>query len=433
MAIALTMPALSPTMETGTLAKWLVKVGDEVESGTILAEIETDKATMEFESIDDGVVGKILIEEGAEDIPVGQLIAVLLEEGEDASAADEIAADAPAAAAPAAAEKTSEPEATPAPEPKAEAAPASDPKPAPAAAAEKAPEAKAGAKSDERVFASPLAKRIAEQSGYDISQIPGTGPRGRVIKRDVESYSPAAATSAATGMVSMEGDAPYEEIKLSNMRKTIAKRLTESKQTVPHFYLSVDVELDNLLTARKGLNAMSDEYKISVNDFVIKACAAALRKVPAANVQFMGDTMRQFKRADISVAVAIDGGLITPVIKGADQKGLRQISDETKDLAKRAHEGKLAPEEYAGGTFSISNMGMMGVKQFDAVINPPQAAILAVGAGEQRPVVKNGELSVATVMTVTLSCDHRAIDGAVGAEFLDAIKMFLQEPSAMLL
>lgn len=431
MAIALTMPALSPTMETGTLAKWLVKVGDQVESGTILAEIETDKATMEFESIDDGVVAKLLIDEGSEDIPVGQLIAVLLEDGDDASAADAIAADAPAPkTAPAAAEAAPKP-ASPAPaaaKPEATPTPAA-PAQAPAAAPVKAPAAKSG----DRVFASPLAKRIAEQSGYDISQIPGSGPRGRVIKRDVEAYSPAAAPAAASGMVSMDDDAPYEEIKLSNMRKTIAKRLTESKQTVPHFYLSVDVELDNLLAARKGLNAMSDDYKISVNDFVIKACAAALMKVPAANVQFMGDTMRQFKRADISVAVAIDGGLITPVVKGANQKGLRQISDETKDLAKRAHEGKLAPEEYAGGTFSISNMGMMGVKQFDAVINPPQAAILAVGAGEQRPVVKNGALSVATVMTITLSCDHRAIDGAVGAEFLAAVKMFLQEPSAMLL
>jgi pyruvate dehydrogenase E2 component (dihydrolipoamide acetyltransferase) len=431
MAIALTMPALSPTMETGTLAKWLVKVGDQVESGTILAEIETDKATMEFESIDDGVVAKLLIDEGSEDIPVGQLIAVLLEDGDDASAADAIAADAPAPkTAPAAAEAAPKP-ASPAPaaaKPEATPTPAA-PAQAPAATPVKAPAAKSG----DRVFASPLAKRIAEQSGYDISQIPGSGPRGRVIKRDVEAYSPAAAPAAASGMVSMDGDAPYEEIKLSNMRKTIAKRLTESKQTVPHFYLSVDVELDNLLAARKGLNAMSDDYKISVNDFVIKACAAALMKVPAANVQFMGDTMRQFKRADISVAVAIDGGLITPVVKGANQKGLRQISDETKDLAKRAHEGKLAPEEYAGGTFSISNMGMMGVKQFDAVINPPQAAILAVGAGEQRPVVKNGALSVATVMTITLSCDHRAIDGAVGAEFLAAVKMFLQEPSAMLL
>lgn len=423
MAIALTMPALSPTMETGTLAKWLVKEGDEVESGTILAEIETDKATMEFESIDDGIVGKIVIAEGAENVAVGELIAILLEDGEDASAADSIASAAPAPvpAAP-------EPAAAPAPV-AAPSAPAAEPISAPAPAAAPAFPVASG----ERVFASPLARRIAEQSGYDISQIPGTGPRGRVIKRDVESYTPAAATSAAMGAVSMDGDTPFEDIKLSNMRKTIAKRLTESKQTVPHFYVTVDVELDNLMAARKQLNAMSDEYKISVNDFIIKACAAALMKVPAANVQYMGDTMRQFKRADIAVAVAIEGGLITPVVRGADMKGLRQISDETKDLARRAQEGKLAPEEYAGGTFSISNMGMMGVKNFDAVINPPQAAILAVGAGEQRPVVKNGELTVATVMTVTLSCDHRAIDGAVGAEYIAAVKMFLEQPSAMLL
>jgi len=424
MAITLTMPALSPTMETGTLSKWLVKEGDVVESGTVLAEIETDKATMEFESIDDGVVGKIFVAEGAENVPVGELIAVLLEDGEDASVIDGIAsaASAPTAAVPAPAAAA----AAPAPAPVAAA-------PAPVATIAPPVPVSAPKASGERVFASPLAKRIAEQNGYDIAVIPGTGPRGRVVKSDVENYTPAAAPVAMSGSVSMDGDTPFEDVKLSNMRKTIAKRLTESKQTVPHFYLSVDIELDNLLAARKQLNAMSDEYKISVNDFVIKACAAGLMKVPAANVQYMGDTMRQFKRADISVAVAIEGGLITPVIRGADQKGLRQISTETKDLAKRAHTGKLAPEEYAGGTFSISNMGMMGVKQFDAVINPPQAAILAVGAGEPRPVVKNGELTVATVMTVTLSCDHRAIDGSVGAEYLAAVKLFLEQPSAMLL
>ena len=427
MAISLTMPALSPTMETGTLAKWLIKEGDTVESGTVLAEIETDKATMEFESIDDGVVAKLLVAEGAEDIPVGQLIAVLLEDGDDASVADGLVAvaAAPVAAAPAPVA------ATPAPAPVVAAPVAAAPAPVAAAPVAAAPAPLTA--SGDRVFASPLAKRIAQQSGYDISTIPGTGPRGRVIKRDVEAFSPAAATSVSTGAVSMDGDAPFDVIKLSNMRKTIAKRLTESKQNVPHFYLSVDIELDNLLAARKDLNAMSDEYKISVNDFVIKACAAGLIKVPEANVQYHGDVMHQFKRADISVAVAIEGGLITPVVRGADQKGLRQISEETKDLTKRAHAGKLSPEEYAGGTFSISNMGMMGVKQFDAVINPPQAAILAVGAGEQRPVVKNGELSVATVMTVTLSCDHRAIDGAVGAAYLAAVKMFLEQPSAMLL
>ncbi|MBT6031167.1 MAG: pyruvate dehydrogenase complex dihydrolipoamide acetyltransferase, partial [Kordiimonadaceae bacterium] len=379
-------------------------------------------ATMEFESIDDGVVGKLLVEEGAENVPVGQLIAVLLEDGEDASAVDGMEAAPAAASAP---EVIKAPAAVAAPAP---AAPA--PAPAPITAA---PAPSAVPASGDRVFASPLAKRLAEQGGYDISQIAGTGPYGRVIKRDVESYTPAAATTSVAAVPSLEGDAPYEVIKLSNMRKTIAKRLTESKQTVPHFYISVDVELDNLLAARKQLNSMSDEYKISVNDFVVRACGLGLKKVPAANVQYHGDVMHQFSRADISIAVAIEGGLITPVVRGADQKGLRAISDETKDLAKRAHAGKLMPEEYAGGTFSISNMGMMGVKQFDAVINPPQAAILAVGAGEPRPVVKNGELTVATVMTITISCDHRAIDGAVGAEFLAAVKMFLQEPSTMLL
>jgi len=414
MAIPLTMPALSPTMETGTLAKWLVKVGDVVESGSMIAEIETDKATMEIESIDDGVVGKLLVEEGAENIPVGELIVVLLEEGEDASAVDSVSAPSLPVTAPSdvpAAVATPEPVVTP--EPVAVA-------PAPAI------------KSGDRVFASPLVKRIAEQSGYDISTISGTGPRGRVIKRDVESYAPSAAAAVA-GATPIDGDAPFEVIKLSDMRKTIAKRLTESKQNIPHFYLSVDAELDNLLSARKNLNALSDEYRISVNDFVIKACAMALMKVPEANVQFHSDVIHRFKRADISVAVAIEGGLITPVVRGAEQKGLRAISDEIKDLTNRAHAGKLAPEEYSGGTFSISNMGMMGIKQFDAVINPPQAAILAVGSGEPRPVVKNGELTVATVMTVTLSCDHRAIDGAVGAAYLAALKMFLQEPSAMLL
>ena len=378
MAITLNMPALSPTMETGTLSKWLVKVGDTVESGTIIAEIETDKATMEYESIDDGVVGKLFVEEGAEDIPVGQIIAVLLEEGEDASVMDSISAEAPAAAT------------TPAPIAAATPTPVTAPAAVPVVST---PVSTPVVQKGDRVFASPLARRIAEQSGYDISQIAGTGPKGRIIKRDVENYNPSA-TTAVSGAVSLDGDAPFDVIKLSNMRKTIAKRLTESKQTVPHFYLSVDVELDNLLGARKQLNSMSDEYKISVNDFIIKACAAGLIKVPEANVQYHGDVMHQFKRADISVAVAIEGGLITPVVRGADQKGLRQISEEVKNLAKRAHEGKLAPEEYTGGTFSISNMGMMGVKQFDAVINPPQAAILAVGAGEQRSVVKNGELKL---------------------------------------
>lgn len=411
MTIELHMPALSPTMETGNLTQWMVKEGDKVESGTVLAEIETDKASMEFESIDDGVVGKILVAGGTENVPVGTLIAVILEEGEDASALDGVTAAAVPKAPPA-----SKKEAVVAEAPKA-AAPAATPKTAPA--------------KGDRVFASPLARRIAEQQGVNISDVTGTGPHGRVIKRDVEGFE--AAPVAASVAPSVEGDAPFEEVKLSNMRKTIARRLTESKQTVPHFYLNVDIELDNLLAARKELNAMSDEYKISVNDFIIRAVALALQKVPDANVQFGGKVMRRYSRSDVSVAVAIDGGLVTPVIRGAEQKGLRQISEEIKMLAAKARDGKLMPQDYQGGTFSISNLGMMGIKQFQAVINPPQAAILAVGGGEPRPVIKNGEVVAATVMSVNLACDHRAIDGAVGATFLAALKTFLEHPSTMLL
>ncbi len=405
MTIEIFMPALSPTMESGNLVKWLVKEGDPVESGTMLAEIETDKATMEYESIDDGIMGKIIVAEGAENVAVGELIAILLEEGEDASALENIStskAEAPVVA-------------------KAETAPVV------AATAPAAPVASTG----DRFFSSPLARRIAAQKGYDIADIKGSGPHGRVIKRDVESYKPSAKTAQTPP--SLDGDAPYTEIKLSNMRKTIAKRLTESKQTVPHFYLGIDIELDNLMAARKELNSMSDDYKISVNDFIIRACALALKKVPAANVQFGGDVMRHYDRSDVSVAVAIEGGLVTPVIRGAEQKGLRQISEETKALAKKARDGKLMPEDYTGGTFSISNLGMMGIKQFQAVINPPQASILAVGGGEQRVVVKDGVMTSAMVMSVNLACDHRAIDGAVGAEFLGAIKTFLEHPSTMLL
>jgi len=403
MAIEIFMPALSPTMESGNLVSWLVKEGDPVESGTMLAEIETDKATMEYESIDDGTMGKIIVAEGAENVAVGELIAILLEEGEDASALENISTrkiDAPV-------------------EVKAEAVPVV------VVATESV------AVTGDRIFSSPLARRIAAQKGYDITDIKGSGPHGRVIKRDVESYKPSAKTAQAAP--SLDGDAPYTEIKLSNMRKTIAKRLTESKQTVPHFYLGIDIELDNLMAARKELNSMSDEYKISVNDFIIRACALALKKVPAANVQFGGDVMRHYDRSDVSVAVAIEGGLVTPVIRGAEQKGLRQISEETKALAKKARDGKLMPEDYTGGTFSISNLGMMGIKQFQAVINPPQASILAVGGGEVRAVVKDGVMTSAMVMSVNLACDHRAIDGAVGAEFLGAIKTFLEHPSTMLL
>jgi pyruvate dehydrogenase E2 component (dihydrolipoamide acetyltransferase) len=411
MPIELRMPALSPTMEEGTLAKWLVKEGDSVESGTVLCEIETDKATMEYESIDDGIVGKIYVADGTENIKVGNLIAVLLEDGEDASVLDSISADAPAKAEPA----------------KVEAVPV-------AVAAPPAPVVTAAHKG-ERVFSSPLARRIAGQNGYTLEDIPGTGPRGRIIKRDVDGFIPLAAPVASASFgADLSGDTPYVEEKLSGMRKTIAKRLTASKQEVPHFYLGVDIELDNLLQARKEMNAMSDEYKISVNDFIIRAVGLALQKVPEANVQFGGDVVRKYSRADVSVAVAIEGGLITPIVKGAEHKGLRAISDEVKMLAKKAREGKLLPEEYQGGTFSISNLGMMGIKSFQAVINAPQAAILAVGAGERRPVIgKDGEMKVATVMSVNLACDHRAIDGAVGAQFLAAFKTYLEYPSTMLL
>ena len=435
MSIEIYMPALSPTMEKGTLAKWLVKEGDSVESGDILAEIETDKATMEYESIDDGTIAKILVPEGSEDVPVGEVIAILAEEGENAADIKAPAATKPLATpAPAAAEQA----AIVAPPP-ATAQPTPTPAPAPQVQAQS---------SDDRIKASPLAKRIAKQAGIDLTSVTGSGPHGRIVKRDVEGIStgaaPAAAPAAAvvkavvTTEVAAYGphdDIPFEEKRLSGMRKVIAKRLSESKSTVPHFYLNIDCELDNLIAQRKELNAKLAESgaKLSVNDFIIRAVALALRKVPAANVQFAGDKMYWYERADISVAVAVDGGLVTPVVRGADAKGLAEISANVKELATKARDGKLMPEDYAGGTFSISNLGMYGIKDFSAVINPPQGAILAVGAGEARPVVKDGALAVATVMTCTLSCDHRAIDGAVGAEFLAAFKGYIQDPLTMLL
>ena len=422
MAIEIRMPALSPTMEVGTLSKWLVKEGDSVESGTLLAEIETDKATMEHETIDDGIVGKLYVAEGTENVKVGDLIAVLFEEGEDASVLDTITAGAVSAPA--------SPVAVPALEtPKVSLAPAPSPK------REIPAVSPSSTSSNKRVFASPLARRIAEQNGYKIEDITGTGPYGRIIKRDVESFVPQTSSVQSSSFgADLSGDTPYIEEKLSGMRKTIARRLTQSKQEVPHFYLGVDIELDNLLQARKELNAMSDEYKISVNDFIIRAVGLALKKVPEANVQFGGDVVRKYSRADISVAVAIEGGLITPIVRGAEHKGLRAISEEVKELAKKARDGKLMPEEYQGGTFSVSNLGMMGIKSFQAVINAPQAAILAVGAGEKRAVIgKDGTVKAASVMSVNLACDHRAIDGAVGAEFLAAFKTFLEFPSTMLL
>ena len=437
MAIEIFMPALSPTMEEGTLASWLVKEGDTVTSGDVLAEIETDKATMEVESIDDGVIAKILVAAGTDGVPVGQTIAILAEEGEDVADVE-----VPSAAS------------TPAPTPIAEVAEAVSPQITDAVTQTNVKVL--GQAPAHRLKASPLAKRIAANEGIDLASVSGTGPHGRIVKRDVEAAiaggnvlagaqpevsAPAAPTAQTPTPVPAgsyyppHGDIPFREERLSNMRKTIAKRLTESKTTVPHFYLTVDCELDKLLAQRKELNdKLADSgIRISVNDFIIRASALALKKVPAANVQFAGDKMYWYERADVSMAVAIDGGLVTPVVRGADQMGLADIAKTTKELALKARDGKLMPEDYAGGTFSISNLGMMGIKEFSAVINPPQGAIMAIGAGEQRPVVKDGALAVATVMSCTMSCDHRAVDGAVGAEFLKAFKGFIQDPITMLL
>ncbi|SMX41988.1 pyruvate dehydrogenase complex dihydrolipoamide acetyltransferase [Actibacterium lipolyticum] len=423
------MPALSPTMEEGTLAKWLVKEGDTVSSGDLLAEIETDKATMEFEAVDEGVVGKILIPEGSEGVKVNSPIAILLEDGESA---DDIGTAAPKAA-PAAASVADAPKAE---------APAAAPAPA-------APKAADGA----RVFASPLARRIAADKGLDLSQVTGTGPKGRIVKADVEGATaapkaaPAAASApAATALAAPAGpatdtvlkmyaDREFEEVKLDGMRKTIAARLTEAKQTIPHFYLRRDIKLDALLKFRSQLNKQLEPrgVKLSVNDFIIKACAIALQQVPEANSVWAGDRVLKLKPSDVAVAVAIEGGLFTPVLKDSDKKSLSALSAEMKDLASRARDRKLAPHEYQGGSFAISNLGMFGIDNFDAVINPPHGGILAVGAGVKKPVVgDDGELSVATVMSVTLSVDHRVIDGALGAELLKAIVDNLENPVTML-
>ena len=423
------MPALSPTMEEGTLAKWLVKEGDTVSSGDLLAEIETDKATMEFEAVDEGVVGKILVAEGTEGVKVNTAIAVLLEDGE--SADDIGSAPAPAPAAPAAA-------------PAAEA-------PTPTAAAAPAPAAPQSSDGT-RIFATPLARRIAAQKGIDLGAIKGSGPHGRIVKADVEkaeaapaskaeaAAAPTAAAAAPTGpssdaITKMYEGRDYEIVKLDGMRKTIAARLTEAKQTVPHFYLRRDIQLDALLEFRGTLNAqLADRgVKLSVNDFIIKACAIALQQVPDANAVWAGDKVLKLTPSDVAVAVAIEGGLFTPVLQDAHQKSLSALSAEMKDLAGRARDRKLAPHEYQGGSFAISNLGMFGIDNFDAVINPPHGAILAVGAGVKKPIVgKDGELSVATVMSVTLSVDHRVIDGALGANLLNAIKDNLENPLSML-
>ena len=431
MSVVIKMPALSPTMETGTLAKWVVAVGDDVRSGDVIAEIETDKATMEVEATDDGVLAVIAVAAGSENVPVGAVIGVLAEDGEDASAIT-VDSTVPAMASPALAQA---PVAAPATAPTAAVAPvAQAPVAAPVAAAV-APAASKG----ERIFATPLARRIAADRNVDLTQITGSGPYGRILRHDVETAAANPGVQTTTGVMAMgarsaavPGDS--ELVPNSQMRKIIAARLQESKQTAPHFYLTVDCEIDELLKARQSVNEMApDGIKISVNDMVIRAAAMALKKVPAANAAWEGDHMRMFKHADICMAVAVDGGLVTPVIWAAEEKGLADLAVTSRDLATRARDGKLDPSEFTGGSFTISNLGMFGVREFAAVINPPQGGILAVGAGEQRPVVKAGELAVATVMTVTLSADHRAIDGAVGAQWLQAFKGFIENPITMLL
>ena len=431
------MPALSPTMEEGTLAKWLVKEGDTVSSGDLLAEIETDKATMEFEAVDEGTIGKILIAEGSEGVKVNTAIAVLLEDGESADDIGAIAKTAPAAASAADDEAASEGSSE-------EAAPEENSKASPSPT----PDAAVGS----RLFATPLARRIAKDKGLDLSQIKGSGPKGRIVKADVEkaepgAAKPATATAAPAGkaaapagpdaaqVIKMYQGRDYEEVALDGMRKIIAARLTEAKQTIPHFYLRRDIQLDALLKFRSELNKQLEPrgVKLSVNDFIIKACALALQTVPDANAVWAGDRMLKLRPSDVAVAVAIEGGLFTPVLKDAEMKSLSALSAEMKDLAARARDRKLRPEEYQGGSFAISNLGMFGIDNFDAVINPPHGAILAVGAGAKKPVVNaDGEVVVATVMSVTLSVDHRVIDGALGAELLTAIKDNLENPMVML-
>jgi len=430
MPIEILMPALSPTMTEGNLTKWLKKEGDEVHSGDVLAEIETDKATMEYEAVDDGRVGKILVPEGAQGIKVNQPIALLLGEGEDASVLEKFSEAAPRPATVSAPSTAAEPAAV--------ARPAAPPPP----------------NGNGRIFASPLARRMAQHAGLDLGTITGSGPQGRIVKADVEAAlsvvrgapapaptrplvaPPAPVPSGALSkerVLALAGNPPYTERPLTAMRRVIARRLTESKQTVPHFYLTVDCEIDELLKIRAELNARSDSYRISINDFVIRATALALRQVPAANASWSDEAILLWDSVDVAVAVALEDGLITPIVKNADRKGLATIANETKDLTVRARAGKLKLEEFQGGTFSISNLGMFGVRDFAAVINPPHGGILAVGSGEQRPVVKNRALSIATVMSCTLSCDHRAVDGAVGAQFLAAFKKLVEDPLTMLL
>ncbi len=435
MPIKVLMPALSPTMTEGKVARWLKNEGDNIKSGDVLAEIETDKATMEVEAVDEGTLGKIVVPGGTEAVKVNDVIAVILEEGEDKSALGKMNGGGPA------------------PAPAAKAAAPSEAKPAPAAMPA-APAAALALRTGDRIFVSPLAKRMAEQAAVDLSAIKGSGPQGRIVRADIEAAvaggapaarkpatpAPTAALAAAPApaAAAIAGTTPYHVVPHTTMRKVIARRLTEAKQQIPHFYLTIDCEVDALLKLRADLNAKSPEkgegaFKLSVNDFVIRAAALALKKVPAANASWAVEGVVMYERVDISIAVAIPGGLITPIIRTAEGKGLQAISNEMKTLAEKARSGKLTPEEYQGGTFSISNLGMYGIKQFEAVINPPQGCILAVGAGEQRPIVKNGALAIATVMSCTLSVDHRVVDGAIGAEFLAAFKKLIEDPITMLL
>ena len=432
MTTSITMPALSPTMTEGNVARWLKAEGDAVEAGEPIAEIETDKAMMEIEAIDDGVLGKIVVPEGTEGVAVNTVIAVMLDEDEDASALDGLSFEAPAAApAPAA------------PEAEVATAPGAPAPPPAAAAPPSAPAAGSAESGDGRRAASPLARRMATQAGIDIATLRGSGPGGRIVKADIEAALAGGPAPAAPAIEASSAPAPvpagpppgadYTEIPLSTMRKVIARRLTESKQTIPHFYLTIECEIDRLLAFRKELNARDEGTRLSVNDFVIRAAALALARVPEANASWTDAAILRHNSVDVAIAVAVKDGLITPIIRAADRKGLATISAEMRDMASRAKEGKLMPEEYQGGTFSISNLGMYGIREFAAVINPPQGAILAVGAGEKRPVVKDDALAVATVMSCTLSADHRVVDGVIGANLLKVFKSLIEDPLTMLL
>ncbi len=412
MPIDITMPALSPTMTEGSLARWLVEEGQTVAPGDVIAEIETDKATMEVEAVDEGVIGRILIPAGTDGVAVNSVIGVLLTEGEEPPRLAERGPEPPAA----------DPAVLEPPQPAGRA-------PAPVVDRAVSEPPRGAEKTGERVLASPLARRMAAQAGLDLRSIAGSGPHGRIVKTDIDAVLRVPEVPAPAARHSPDD----EVVRLSSMRRVIAERMTEAKTTIPHFYLSVDCDIDRLLEFRAEINRRAAPSKVSINDIVIRACAAALRRVPAANVSWAGDgSMIRHHAVDISVAVAVPGGLVTPVVRNADAKGLVEIADEMKDFAARAREGKLLPEEYQGGSMSVSNLGMYGVKQFDAVINPPQASILAVGAGEARPVVRDGALAVAQVMTCTLSIDHRVLDGAAGGELLTAIRSFLEYPPAIL-